>query len=155
MEPFLAYRDKGVFVLCRTSNPSAVEFQSLIVQGNNGAKPLYQVVAERCKAWNTYGNVGLVVGATYPEELREVRGICPDQVILIPGVGTQGGDMEQSVRNGVTSTGRGAIINVGRQIIYASRNENYAAAARNEAQRLRDAMNAVRSIGGSQDASSQ
>ena len=155
LEPFLAYRDKGVFVLCRTSNPSAVEFQSLIVQGNNGAKPLYQVVAERCKAWNTYGNVGLVVGATYPEELREVRGICPDQVILIPGVGTQGGDMEQSIRNGVTSTGRGAIINVGRQIIYASRNENYAAAARNEAQRLRDAMNAVRSIGGSQDANSQ
>ncbi len=146
LEPYFAYRDKGVFVLCRTSNPSAEDFQSLTVEHGGFHGPLYQVVAAKCREWNTYGNVALVVGATYPDELREVRRICPDQVILLPGVGTQGGDLEQSVRYGSTEDGYGAIINVSRGVIYASRNDDYASAARLQAQKLRDAINAFRPV---------
>ena len=144
LESYLAYRDSGVFVWCRSSNPGAADFQSLLVQGKDGeARPLYEIVAEKARDWNRYGNVGLVVGATYPEELRRVRALCPDQIILIPGVGTQGGDLEASVRNGVDHEGQRAIINVGRQILYASRSEDYAEAARAAAQKLRDAINTV------------
>ncbi|MBI2885843.1 MAG: orotidine-5'-phosphate decarboxylase [Chloroflexi bacterium] len=148
LEPYLAYRDKGVLVWCRSSNPGAADFQSLMVgDGEGEVRPLYEVVAERARSWNRYGNVGLVVGATYPEELARVRALCPHQVILIPGVGAQGGDLEASVRAGVDAGGYGAIINVGRQVLYASRNEDYAGAARLVAQRLRDAINAVRPTG--------
>ena len=146
LEPFLAYRDKGVLVLCRTSNPGAVDFQSLLCSNGDqgGSRPLYQVVAQRSREWNGYGNVGLVVGATYPKELKEVREICPDMPILIPGVGAQSGDLEAAVRNGVDALGGGIIINSSRQIIYASRNEDYAAAARAAALRLREAINSFR-----------
>ena len=144
LESYLAYRDGGVFVWCRSSNPGAADFQSLLVQREaEEVRPLYEVVAEKARDWNRYGNVGLVVGATYPEELRRVRALCPDQIILIPGVGTQGGDLEASVRNGVDRDGHGAIINVGRQILYASRSEDYAEAARTAALKLRDAINTV------------
>ncbi len=147
IEPYLVYGDKEAFIWCRSSNPGAADFQSLPVQTPAGeTRFLYEVIAEKANAWNTHGNVGLVVGATYPEELKQVRAICPTQPILIPGVGTQGGDLEQAVANGVDAQGYGAIINVGRQILYASRNEEYADAARSAAARLRDAINAARPV---------
>ena len=147
LEPYFAYRDRGVFVLCRSSNPGAEDFQSLLVSSaGQEARPLYETVAEKAHSWNRYGNVGVVVGATYQEELKRVRTICPDQVILIPGIGAQGGDLEASVRYGVDAAGQGAIINVGRQVLYASRNEDYADAARAATLRLRDSINAVRAL---------
>src|SRR6266567_1830773 len=99
--PFLAYRDKGVILLCRTSNPSARDFQDLLVHDEKGeVRPLYEVVAQRVQSWNKAGNCGLVVGATYPQELSTIRSMCPDMPILIPGVGAQGGDLEASVKVG-------------------------------------------------------
>jgi orotidine-5'-phosphate decarboxylase len=145
LEPYAAYGDRGVFVWCRSSNPGAADFQSLQVQREDGTTAfLYEVIAEKVRDWNVNGNFGLVVGATFPEELKRVRTLCPTMPVLIPGVGTQGGDLEASVRNGVTADGLGAIINVGRQVIYASRSEDYADAARRAAARLRDAINAAR-----------
>src|SRR5207237_7149922 len=118
--PFLAYRDKGIIMLCRTSNPSARDFQDLPVQTEDGQlRPLYEVVAQRVQSWNEAGNCGLVVGATYPQELRTIRSMCPDMPILIPGVGAQGGDLEASVRAGVDGHGERAIIAVSRAILYA------------------------------------
>ena len=94
LEPFISYHDKGVFILCRTSNKGASDFQDLpCVSG----PPLYEVVAQKAKQWNAYGNVGLVVGATYPEELKKVRSICPGMCLLIPGIGAQGGDLDSAV----------------------------------------------------------
>ena len=143
LEPFLAYEDRGVLVLCRTSNPGSADFQSLELSSGDSAAPLYLQVAQRAREWNTHGNVGLVVGATYPEELQRVRGLCPDMLILVPGVGTQGGDLEASVRGGVDAQGRRAIISVSRQVIYASSGADYADAARRSAQALRDQINVV------------
>lgn len=145
LEPFLAYRDKGVVVVCKTSNPGSGDFQDLLCQWPEEGipRPLYQVVAEKAREWNTHGNVGLVVGATYPEELRQVREICPDMVILIPGVGTQGGDLAASVRYGVDARGQRAIINISRQVLYASRGKDYPEAARQAAQSLRDRIRSV------------
>src|SRR6266699_2616208 len=104
--PFLAYREKGVLLLCRTSNPGARDFQDLLVQEENGeTRPLYEVVARRVQSWNEAGNCGLVVGATYPQELRAIRSLCPGMPILVPGVGSQGGDLEASVEAGVGGYG--------------------------------------------------
>ena len=140
IEPFLAHDGKGAFVLCRTSNPGAGEFQD--IEDREGV-PLYQRVARAVDGWSTDGNLGLVVGATYPSELKTVRGICPSLPILIPGVGSQAGDLRQAVLNGTDSSGRRAIINASRSIIYASRGPDYAEAARREAMGLRDAINDV------------
>ena len=145
IEPFLAYEDRGVIVLCRTSNVGAGDFQSLAV--GDGA-PLYEQVAQRAKEWNVKGNVGLVVGATYPEELERVRAICPDMPILIPGLGTQGGDLEASVRAGLDASGMRGVFNSSRDIIYASKGPDYAGAARKAALELRDAINAARAAMG-------
>jgi orotidine-5'-phosphate decarboxylase len=143
--PFLAYREKGVFLLCRTSNPGAGDFQDLLVQGEKGQlRPLYQVVAQRVQSWNQMGNCGLVVGATYPQELRTIRSICPDMPILIPGVGAQSGDLEASVTAGVDAHGERAIVAVSRAILYASDGADYAAAAEYAAQLLRDQINEAR-----------
>jgi len=135
IEPFTDYEDKGVFILCRTSNRGAIDFQDLI---NTDGRPFYEVVARKSNEWNVKGNIGLVVGATYPQELETIRQICPDMPLLIPGVGTQGGDLELSIKNGVDANGEKAIINVSRQILYASNGEDFAAAARNIAQELRE-----------------
>ena len=143
LEPFLAYAGKGVLVLCRTSNPGGGDFQSLQLADEGGAMPLYEHVAMQAQRWNTNGNIGLVVGATAPEELARVRALCPDMPILIPGVGAQGGDVESSVRNGTDANGRRAIINSSRQVLYASKGADYAEAARREAEKARDAFNAV------------
>jgi orotidine-5'-phosphate decarboxylase len=139
--PFIDYRDRGVFILCRTSNPGAEDFQSLRCEEGAGSKRLFQIVAHKASQWNTYGNVGLVVGATYPEELKLIREAHPDIPLLIPGVGAQGGDLAQAVRYGVDSRGRGIIINSSRQVIYASRHKDFAQAARQAALRLRDQIN--------------
>ena len=143
--PFLAYREKGVLLLCRTSNPSARDFQDLLVQDEHGqVRPLYQVVAQRVQAWNDAGNCGLVVGATYPQELRTIRSLCPDMPILIPGVGAQGGELEASVVAGVDGHGERAIIAVSRAILYAGNGADYGVAAGNEARLIRDRINEVR-----------
>lgn len=136
LEPFLSYRDRGVFVLCRTSNPGAKEFQDLKCEG----KPLYLWVAEAVSRANErFGNLGLVVGATWPEELAEVRQLIGDELpILIPGIGEQAGDLEKAVRYGTNSRGELAIINVSRGVIFASAGEEFAQAARVAAQRLRE-----------------
>ena len=143
--PFLAYRDRGVILLCRTSNPGARDLQDLPVQMHGGqVRPLYEVVAERVRSWNEAGNCGLVVGATYARELRTIRSLCPAMPILIPGVGAQGGDLEASVSAGVDKQGERAIIAVSRAILYADNGANYAVAAGEEARLLRDRINEAR-----------
>src|SRR6266704_1033842 len=140
--PFLAYHEKGIMLLCRTSNPGARDFQDLLVYGENGqVKPLYEAVAQRVQSWNKEGNCGLVMGATYPQELRTIRSLCPDMPILIPGVGAQGGDLEDSVVAGVDACGERAIIAVSRTVLYAGDGADYAALAANEARLLRDRIN--------------
>lgn len=143
LEPFLRCKEKGVFILCRTSNPGAADFQGLSMK--ESGLPLYLEVARQAQGWNVWGNVGLVVGATAPEELRRVRGICPEMPILVPGVGAQGGDLEAAVVHGVDSRGRRAIISASRQVLYAYRNEGggVGVAARRAALGLRDAINQV------------
>ena len=171
LAPFLEQEDRGVFVLCRTSNPGAAELQDLFVvaEGSDsgsvegaprtglpvrqaGARPLFEAVAERARAWNSRGNVGLVVGATYPEELGRVRELCPQMTFLVPGVGAQGGDLEASVRWGLDARGGGLIIAVSRQVVYASRERDFALAARRAAQGLRDQINRQRDIAADPDA---
>ena len=138
-----AHEGKGVFVLCRTSNPSARDFQDLTTSVNGDASPLYQRVALKCQGWSDSGNVGLVVGATYPQELKVVREICPRLPFLVPGVGAQGGDLESAVLSGTDSRGRLAVINSSRSILYASRDADFPQAARKEAARLRDQINSA------------
>ena len=140
VEPFFAHEGKGVFVLCRTSNPGAREFQD--IEDKDGV-PLYQRMAKAVTSWSGNGSLGLVVGATYPEELRIVRDMCPQMPFLVPGIGSQAGDLRQAVINGTDAKGRRAVINASRSILYASSGPDYAAAARNEAMRLRDDINEV------------
>ncbi len=139
IEPFLAYHDRGVYVLCRTSNPGARDFQDLVVAGN-GQRPLYEVVALEATSWSD--NVGLVVGATFPEEARRIRELCPQTPFLVPGVGTQGGALPRAVEAAAAGGGQ-FIINVARQILYSSRvPEAFAEAARRVALAYRDEINA-------------
>nr|BAL60078.1 orotidine 5'-phosphate decarboxylase [Candidatus Acetothermum autotrophicum] len=139
--PFLEYPEKCVFLLVRTSNPGARDFQELLCEG----KPLYQRFAEKARAWNTKKNIGVVVGATAPDELAIVRRIVGDEMpILVPGVGAQAGDLERAVRNSINSQGELAIITVSRSVIFASQGEDFAHAARQAAQRLRDEINRFR-----------
>lgn len=141
LKPFLERAEKGVIVLCRTSNPGAGEFQDLLVNG----EPLYRLVARRVASeWNKNGNCLLVVGATYPNELREVRQLVGDMPILIPGIGAQGGDVEKTVTAGKDSRGHGIIVNSSRGIIFASKDEDFAEAARRETKNLRDIINQYR-----------
>ena len=144
IEPFIQYTDKGVFILCRTSNAGALDFQSLHCQAESGFRPLFEIVALKASQWNTHGNIGLVVGATYPEELRLIRQSYPDMPLLIPGIGAQGGDVALTVRYGVDAQGQKAIINSSRQIIYASREKDFAQAARRVASELREQINYYR-----------
>ncbi len=142
IEPFLEDESRGVFVWCRGSNPGSGDFQDLTVSGEEHG-PLYERVARACREWNGRGNVGLVAGATVPEQLAALRGICPGMPLLIPGVGAQGGDLEAAVRAGVDEHGRMAMINSSRGIIYASRGTDYGEAAGVAARSLRDGINAV------------
>jgi len=141
VEPFIQYTDKGVFILCRTSNAGALDFQSLPCESELGVRPLFELVALKASQWNVNGNIGLVVGATYPEELRLIRNNHPDMPLLIPGIGAQGGDLALTVRYGVDAHGEKAIINSSRQIIYASKGKDFAQAAGEAALSLRDEIN--------------
>ena len=138
IEPFIEYEDKGVFILCRTSNPGAVDFQSAVDAQD---RPLYEAVARKAREWNVRGNIGLVVGATYPEELKSIRQLCPEMPLLIPGIGAQGGDLAATVKYGVDAQGENAIIAVSRQILYASQGKDFAQAARRGAQEMRNNIN--------------
>jgi orotidine-5'-phosphate decarboxylase len=141
LEPFLRHADRGVIVLCRTSNPGAGELQDLEV----GGRRLYQLVAElAARRWNSRGNCLLVVGATYPRELAEVRERVGEMPLLVPGIGAQGGDVAQVVRNGQTRAGTGLIISASRSVLYASAGPDFAAAARGTAEALRAQINATR-----------
>ncbi len=143
--PFLAYEEKAVFFLCRTSNPSAHDFQDLLVCEEKGhVRPLYEEIAKRVQLWNRIGNCGLVVGATYPQELNTIRAMCPDMPILIPGVGAQGGNLEASVLAGVDVSGEKAIISVSRAILYAGDGDDYTVSAAIEARKLRNRINEAR-----------
>ena len=170
LSPFFDYADKGVFVVCRSSNPGAQEFQDVLVSpdgsdseddtvASHGQKmPLYEWMAVRSSEWNVKGNVGLVVGATSPEQLRTVRLRCPGMPILIPGVGAQGGELEASVKNGIDrgkacprrkrgdghTVSPNILVNSARGIIYADRSaEGFADGARAAAAQLRDDINDV------------
>ena len=137
-EPFLRRNDRGCIFLCHTSNPGARDFQELDV----GGAPLYQHIARTvADDWNTDGNCALVVGATFPEELKVIRGIVGDMPLLIPGIGAQGGDVEAVVRNGRSGDGSGLLINSSRGILDASRGAGYAEAAADAARELRDQIN--------------
>jgi orotidine-5'-phosphate decarboxylase len=145
-EPFLQRNDRGCVFLCHTSNPGARDFQELVATDANGdAAPLYQHVARTiARDWNGDGNCALVVGATFPEELKVIRKIVGDMPLLIPGVGAQGGDVEAVVRNGKTADGTGLMINSSRGILYASSGAAYADAAADAARALRDQINRYR-----------
>lgn len=143
LQPFLDCKDKGVIVLCRTSNPGAGEFQDWCA--GDTYPPLYKYVARRVsKYWNKNENCAIVVGATYTHELAEVRKIVGDIPILIPGIGAQGGDVEKTVTAGKDSHGEGMIINSSRGIIFASEGADFAQAARHETKNLRDLINLYR-----------
>lgn len=143
VEPFLRDPHKGVFLLCKTSNPGAGDLQDLLVQTSEVSQslqafePLYLHVAKLAQTWNTRGNLGLVVGATYPQALARIRLVAPDLWFLVPGVGAQGGDLEAALRFGLRSDGQGLLINVSRGI---ARAENPASAAA----ALRDSLLALR-----------
>lgn len=146
LKPFLERKDKGIIVLCRTSNKGAGEFQDLPIAIEGVARPLYQWVAHNVAAhWNENKNCLLVVGATAPEELGAVRDIVGDMPILVPGVGAQGGDLRGVLECGLDSEGYGLIINSSRDIIYASPNEDFAEAAGLAAKNLRDKINRIKS----------
>ena len=146
LQPFLDRADRGVVILCRTSNPGAADLQDLPVQAAGGTqRPLYQHVAETiARDWNGHGNCALVVGATWPEQLREVRAIVGDMPFLVPGVGAQGGDVEAVVRNARTADGTGLMVSSSRAILYASQGDDFADAAAAAAQALKEQVNRYR-----------
>jgi len=146
IEPFIEQWDKGTFILCRTSNPSAADFQSLPFVLKRKQLRLFEIVALRAAQWNKQSNnIGLVMGATYPEELKMIRQNHPNMLLLIPGIGAQGGDLASAVRNGVDARGQKAILSSSRQIVYASGRRDFAEAARRAALSLRDEINYHRS----------
>jgi len=141
LAPFLDRADKGVVILCRTSNPGAADLQDLLVDG----RPLYQhVAAKAAREWNANGNCLLVTGATWPEQLGDVRAIVGAMPLLVPGVGAQGGDVEAVVRNGRDAEGAGLLVSSSRAILYAGDGTDFADAARAATQSLRDAINRFR-----------
>ena len=141
VEPFLEYADRGVLVWCRSSNESAADVQDLRLEDG---RHVYEAVAEQARGWNTRGNVGVVAGATWPEQIERVREICPDQVILVPGVGAQQGAVEDAAAAAMDGECGGFLINASRGVTYASRGDDYAEAARKEARLLRNRINVMR-----------
>ncbi|MCK4511010.1 orotidine-5'-phosphate decarboxylase [bacterium] len=140
LRPFIERKDKGVFILCLTSNPGSRDFQMLIVDG----KPVYQVVAEKVSYWNKDHNCGLVVGATVPEQLREIRSLAGDMPLLIPGVGAQGGSLEKAAAFGTADFTKTAVINVSRSVLYAGKDDDFADRARSELEKLNSIINSLR-----------
>lgn len=143
VQPFLERAERGIFIWCRGSNPGARDFQDLLVLDEGEARPLYEVVALRARAWNRHGNIGLVVGVTYPDDAARLRRLCPELPFLMPGLGAQGGDAAAAVRAVDDGTG-GFLVNVSRQVLYAARGPDFAEAARAAARRYRDEINRYR-----------
>ena len=141
VQPFLEDESRGAFLWCRGSFDGAADLQDLVADSPYGRLPVFEHLARAALEWNDRGNLGLVVGATVPQQLATVRQSCPELPLLIPGVGAQGGDLEASVRNGVDRRGRRALINSSRGIIYASAGADFAQAARQAARSLRDSTN--------------
>lgn len=140
VEPFIRRREQCAFLLAVTSNPGARDFQYLKV----GRRPLYEHVVAKAREWNGKKNIGLVVGATKPNELKRIRAMVPDMPLLIPGIGAQQGDLRAAVRFGTDARGELAIINVGRSVIYASAGKDFQERAREAAKEMRDRMNVFR-----------
>jgi orotidine-5'-phosphate decarboxylase len=141
IQPFLDRADKGVILLCRTSNPGGADFQAL----DCGGQPLYLRVAETiARDWNANHNCALVTGATWPEDLGKVRAVVGDMPLLVPGIGAQGGDVAAVLRHGCTPVGSGLIIRASRAILYAGGDEVFAVAARHATMALRDSVNRYR-----------
>jgi orotidine-5'-phosphate decarboxylase len=148
IEPYLAYHGKGAFLLCRTSNPGGDDLQNQRLASIEGQPLMYEHVARLAQGpWNKNGQLGLVVGATYPQEIERVRSIAPTLPLLIPGVGAQGGDAAATVRAGLRTDGP-IIVNSSRAILYASRGDDFAAAARAEALRTRAVLQAAQAAAG-------
>lgn len=141
LRPFLEYKDRGVFILCLTSNSGAKDFQQLWV----GGKPLYRIVAEKVSYWNKDQNCGLVVGATVPDQLREIRQVAGEMPLLIPGVGAQGGSLQKAALFGTNNFQKLAVINVSRSVLYASKESDFAQRAREELTKLNNIINDLRS----------
>ncbi|OGA81848.1 MAG: orotidine 5'-phosphate decarboxylase [Burkholderiales bacterium RIFCSPHIGHO2_01_FULL_63_240] len=150
MEPFLKYPGKGVILLCRTSNPGGSDLQNLRLADIEGQPRVYEHIAKQAQGpWNTNGQMGLVVGATFPEEIARVRELAPTLPLLIPGVGAQGGDAAATVKAGLRTDASGVItgtivVNSSRAVLYASNGDDFASAARRVAQQTRDSLNAAR-----------
>lgn len=141
LAPYLRYSDKLIFLLCRTSNPGARDFQELNCEG----KPLYQHLAESAREWNKDQNIGLVVGATAPRELGIIRKTIGNEMpILLPGIGVQSGDLEQSVKNGMGANKARLLVNVSRDVIFASSEKDFVQAARRRAEHWRARINQYR-----------
>lgn len=144
LEPFLSYEDKGVFVVCRTTNAGAADFQDLV---SNGA-PLFEHVARRAvQEWNKNDNIGLVAPGNLPKMLQQVRKVAgPNVPLLVPGIGTQGGTVGDAVRHGANLRGEMCILNASRSILYASQGPDFAEAARRATQKVRDEANEARNV---------
>lgn len=144
VEPFVDYEDRGVFVLCRTTNAGAQDFQELTV----GQSALYEVVAQKATEWNqVHDNVGLVAPATQPDRLQRIRRIVgPNMPLLAPGIGAQGGRVAQAVQHGANLRGEMLILNASRSILYASQGDDFAEAARKAVERMRDEANEARDV---------
>ena len=150
VEPFLAYQDRGVILLCRTSNPGGSDLQFLEVAAAHGQERLYERIASLvANEWNAAGQCALVVGATFPNEIRRVRELVGEMPLLVPGIGAQGGDIEATVKAGMNAKGMGLVINSSRAILYAGTQvddgENFATAARQVALQTREEINRFRS----------
>lgn len=145
LQPYLERQGKSVIVLCKTSNPGSGDLQDLELASGD---PLFLHIADRCREWDQAypASVGMVVGATYPDQLAEVRRRCPDQLVLLPGLGAQGGDTAASVRAGVSADGRGLLCSASRSIMYAGDTADFASAARAAAARLREDINTSRKV---------
>ncbi len=140
LQPFLDHVDRGVFVLCRTSNPGASDLQNILTKEGL----LFEVVARKAVSeWNARANVGLVVGATYPKELRRLRQLAPDLPFLVPGIGAQGGEVDQVIEAGVDESGWGLVVNSSRGIIYAGSGPDFARQSRNAVVTLRNSISAA------------
>ncbi|MEX1167390.1 MAG: orotidine-5'-phosphate decarboxylase, partial [Hydrogenophaga sp.] len=150
VQPYLKHHGKGAFLLCRTSNPGGDDLQNQRLASVAGEPRVYEHIARLAQGpWNENGQLGLVVGATYPKEIERVRELAPTLPLLIPGVGAQGGDALATVRAGLRTDATGAItgtviVNSSRAILYASQGADFAQAARAEAMRTRDTLNAAR-----------
>lgn len=134
VEPFIRDESRGVFILALTSNPGSKDFQRL----KSGTRPLFETVARKASTWNSKKNIGLVIGATHAKDLQRIRKLASGMPLLIPGIGTQGGDLQSAIRWGCDKTGHLAVVNASRSVLYGSSGEDFATAARHEATKLRD-----------------